>query len=504
MLEMIQQSAISHDQYQIEFKLDYELGKNGKTHYRISTYIFIPKSLGISEASYPKSEFYRDIKNYIRIKTPELSLRDLIDSDITPLSAAWQITQQSNWYQDEELNDWLIHTLRLFGAMFKSSLREHLNLINKRIKTASAEIKIHHLVDNLIEEFISQSKQISVRYREFYAELNLPNVKEDVFSAYLLVDEYISLLIEESATELFEVVSQHYDGDNQSPYLRKLNKIVERETDHRGSRGYGSILKSENENETYVFRASVLKKYVGAILHLSIDTQREGKGLEQILMALVAGVSMVFATVVAFYFQSIYGNFTFPVFVALVVGYMFKDRIKELGRAILYRSLHSRLYDRKINVRTLDGKYKLAVLREKINFLDEKDLTERVRSARQKDPFADLDNDRRGETVICHTKDIVLFADLFPKAFGGMPKITGLNDIIRYDIHPFLRKMADPVEEQLLLENGQIKTVHTNKVYHVNYVSNYKSTSPQTEELYKRMRLVLTRKGIKRVEHIEL
>jgi hypothetical protein len=136
--------------------------------------------------------------------------------------------------------------------------------------------------------------------------------------------------------------------------------------------------------------------------------------------------------------------------------------------------------------------------------LSDRQLTERVRSARQKDPFADLDNDRQGETVICHTKDIVLYADLFTKAFGEMPKISGLNDIIRYDIHPFLRKMADPVEEQLLLTDGQIKTVHTNKVYHINYISHYKSTRPRTEELFKRMRLVLTRKGIKRMEHISL
>jgi hypothetical protein len=504
MLETIQQSAISHDQYQIEFKLDYELGKGDKTHYRISTYIFVPKSLGISEESYPKREFYRDIKNYIRIKTPELSLRDLIDSEITPLRIVQQITKQPNWYQDDELNAQLIHTLRLFGAIFKSSLRDHLNLMNKRIETAASETKIHHLVKNLIEEFIAQSKQISAGYRKLYAEFNLPTIREDVFSSYLLVDEYVSLLIEESATELFMIVSQHYDGDDQTQYLRKLNKIVEKETRHRISRGYGSILKADDENETYVFRASVLKKYVGAILHLSTDTQREGKGLEQILMALAAGVSMIFATVVAFYFQSVYGNFTFPVFVALVVGYMFKDRIKELGRAILSGTLHARLYDRKINIRTLDGKYKLAILREKITFINESDIPERIRSARQRDPFADLDNDRKGETVICHTKDIVLHADLFSKAFGEMPKISGLNDIIRYDIHPYLRKMADPVEKQLLLDDGQLKTVNTNKVYHINYVSQYRSTSPRTEELYKRMRLVLTRKGVKRIEHIEL
>jgi len=504
MLETIQQSAITHDRYQIELKLDYELGKGKKTHYRISTYLFFPKSLGITEDSYPKSEFYRDVKNYIRIKTPILSLRDLLESDITPLSEVQQIVRQANWYQNEELNRQLIQELKLFGAMFKSTLREHLNLVDKRVQSAASKAKIHTLAENLIDEFINQSKQISTRYRSFYTELNLPIVKEDTFQAYTLVDEYISLLIEESATELFKVVSKHFDKSNQSCCLDDLNKIAEFERSHRASHGYGSILQSNEANEVYAFRASVLKKYVSSILHLSTDAQREGKGMEQILMAFAAGVSMIFATIVAFYFQSIYGNFTFPVFVALVIGYMFKDRIKEAGRALLSSKLHNVLYDRRINIKTLDRKYKLAVLREKITFISESDLPQPVLTARHKDPFADLDNEGMGETIICHTKDIVLDASLFPKAFKGFPKVNGLNDIIRYNIQPYLQKMADPVEVHHLLEDSQLKKVQTHKVYHVNVVSRYKSISPRVEILYKRMRLVLTRKGIKRIEYISV
>ncbi len=504
MLETIQQSAISHDRYQIELKLDYELGKGEKTHYRISTYLFFPKSLGITEESYPKSEFYREVKNYIRIKTPILSLRDFIESDISPLSDVQKIVRKANWYQEDESNERLIHALKLFGAMFKSTLREHLNLVDKRIQNALTKTKVHTLVENLIQEFIDQSKQISFRYRSFYAELNLPIVKEDVFLAYTLVDEYISLLIEESATELFQIVSQHFKKSSKSKSLDDLNQIVEMERSHRQTHGYGSILKPGEVNEVYAFRASVLKKYVSSILHLSTDAQQEGQGMEQFLMAIAAGISMIFATIVAFYFQSVYGNFTFPVFVALVIGYMFKDRIKEAGRALLADKLHAFLYDRRINIKTLDGKYKLAVLREKISFISENDLPQQVRTARHKDPFADLDNEGMGETIICHTKDIVLDADLFPKAFKGLPKVNGLNDIIRYNIQPYLRKMADPVEEQLLLENEELKTVHTHKVYHVNVVSRYKSISPRIEILYKRMRLVLTRQGIKRIEYISL
>lgn len=504
MLESIQQSAIPHDKYQLELKLDYELGKGKQTHYRISTYLFIPRSLGITEESYPKAEFYRDVKNYIRIKTPEMRLRDLIDSEDSPLKEIEKSFNLPNWYAEQATNQRIMDALRLFGAMIKSSTREHLNLVHKRISATTPNTQVADQVDNLIEEFIAQSKNINTRYRAIYTDLNLPFVNEDVLSAYLFVDEYISLLIEESATELFVVVSKHYEGEQRSHSLGALSRIVEHEVAHRVSRGYGSILDTNNGNETYAFRASVLKKYVSGVLHLSTDWEPEGRGLEHALMALAAGISMIFATVVAFYFQSLYGNFTLPVFVALVVGYMFKDRIKEIVRAMFAGSLHARLYDRRINIKTLDGKYKLAILREKITFLNEKNLPPAVRAARQKDPFTDLDNDMEGETIICHTKDIVLQADLFHKAFDRLPRISGLNDIIRYDIHPYLTKMADPVEKQLMLKKGQLKTITTHKVYHVNLVSCYTSIKPQVEMRFERLRLILNRKGIKRIERISL
>ena len=504
MLETIQQSAISHDRHQVELKLDYQLDRGNETRYRISTYIFVPRSLGITEESYPKNEIYRDIKNYIRIKTPQMSLRDLLDNELSPLSRVQQIIHQSGWYLNDEQNEQVIHAHRLFGAMFKSSLRELINLVEQRIKLASPGRNVQPLIGNLIDEMILESEKIGTRYRTLYTNFNLPYVRRPVFLAHLLVDEYISLLIEEGATDLFKIVSENYAGTDQSQYCQRLTEIVERETTHRNVRGYDSILKVQDENETYAFRASVIKKYVSGVLHLSIEAQREGKAMEQVLLAFAAGISMFFATAIAFYFQSVYGSFTFPAFVALVVGYMFKDRIKQMGQALFAGKLQSNLFDRRINIKTLDGKYKLATLREKITFMKESEISHEVRVARQKDPFADLDNDQKGETIICHTKDIVLNADLFRKAFAGFPKISGLNDIIRYDIYRYLRKMDDPVEENLLLRDGRVEVVHAQKVYHLNVVSQYSSTSFGNEKIYKRMRLVLNRLGIKRIEHISI
>jgi hypothetical protein len=97
-----------------------------------------------------------------------------------------------------------------------------------------------------------------------------------------------------------------------------------------------------------------------------------------------------------------------------------------------------------------------------------------------------------------------LNADLFRKAFEGLPKISGLNDIIRYDIYRYLRKMDDPVEENLLLRDGKLDVVYAQKVYHINVVSQYSSATFGNEKIYKRMRLVINRLGIKRVEYIKL
>jgi hypothetical protein len=433
-----------------------------------------------------------------------MSLRDLIDASTSPLRTVQRIIEQPSWYLEDALNNQLIHALRLFGAMFKSSLREHLNLVERRIRMAPPAATNYPLVGHLIDEMIAESEKIGGRYRTLYAEFNMPYVRKDAFLAHLLVDEYISLLIEESAIELFKIISHHYVGADQVQYRQHLNEIIEKETAHRISRGYGSVLKVGDENEAYAFRSSVIKKYVSRVLHLSVDTQREGKGIEQVLLAVVAGISMVFATAVAFYFQSVYGSFTLPAFVALIVGYMFKDRIKQLGQTIFAGKLQANLFDRRIHIKTLDGKYKLATLREKITFMKESEISPEVRSARKKDPFADLDNDQQGETVICHTKDIVLNVDLFRKAFDGLPKISGLNDIIRYDIYRYLRKMDDPEEENLLVRDGKLEVVHSQKVYHINIVSQYSSTSFRNEKIYKRMRLVLSRLGIKRIEHIPL
>jgi hypothetical protein len=83
-------------------------------------------------------------------------------------------------------------------------------------------------------------------------------------------------------------------------------------------------------------------------------------------------------------------------------------------------------------------------------------------------------------------------------------EITGINDIMRFDVRPYLKKMAEPVQSRHYLEGGQLKTFLCHKVYHLNFISRYRSIQPKKDKLDRRLRLILNREGIKRVEQVPI
>lgn len=504
MLETIQQAAKPHDNYQFEIKLDYEIQEGKKTAYKVSTYIFIPPSLGINKHSYSKEDFYRDIQNYIRLKTPTLILREFTEHSASPLNAIKKIIATEGWSHKPAQREQLIGNFKLLSAMLKSSLREHFGLIRKRIEEAPPDSKISRIIVNLIEEFLTESEKIARSYRWFYPTFNLPNVDETLFAAYKFTDESISLMIEEGSIEMFQIVERYLKKSDQPLFLHKLNEQREAEIKHRKSLGYSSILIEGDDNEEYLFTISALKKYASSVLYLATAVKREATAWEHIFYAIAAGISMIFATVIAFYFQYVYGIFTFPVFVALVVGYMFKDRIKEIGRTLFARYLQNILPDHKIIIRTQDGEHKLGILKEKVRFVKEKDIPRPVLRARNRDQITDLNNDGQPELIICYSKEIVLFTNAFKRIFVTAPQITGLNDITRYDIRAYLRKMDEPQQPKIYLDEGELKTILCHRVYHLNIITRYRSILPYKDKVHKHIRLILTRAGIKRVENVSV
>ena len=71
-----------HDKYQVEVKFVCPLDPERKVNdYHIDIFFFLPHHLGINRHTYSRDQFYADLTEYIRLKTPEVDIRDLIQAD---------------------------------------------------------------------------------------------------------------------------------------------------------------------------------------------------------------------------------------------------------------------------------------------------------------------------------------------------------------------------------------------------------------------------------------
>ena len=504
MIDTIQQSVKVHDTHQVEVKLDYELFSARKTKYSVSTYIFVPHTLGITSESYARDLFYRDAQSYIRLKTPSLNLREFAASERSPLSRIQSLIGNPSWIVDAACQEQLITQFKLLSATFNSSLRDHhLFLQQRAAEGESGEYtKTHTLIRNLVTEFLTETEAVLTTFRGLYADFNLPNVPEKVFMAYAYTDESLSILVEECAADLFLIVGDCFKRKETESFQEALKQVARRETKHRRARGYETLLSVDGDNERYLSQVSRLKKYSDSVLYLNVGVQAEGTYLLQLLYALAAGVAMIFATALAFFFQQQYGNLTLPFFIALVIGYMFKDRIKDLVRLIFARKLDERLYDRRKKIFTQDGRHQLGVMKEKVRFINEADLPATVRRDRNRENISNPFEEGLAENIICYSREITLECDTFASVFPDFPAITGVNDIWRYDIRHFLYRMAGSEQERLLFHADDLIPVTGQKVYHVNVISRFRLVQPESIKQNNRLRLVLTRQGIKRIEEV--
>lgn len=493
-----------HDRYQLEFKLGYPLTPGQETRYKIDTYIFVPRSLGIDRDTYTEREFYRDIQNYVRMKTPRFRLRELLSAPHSPLNNCERILHTQDPALLKLKEEELISSFKFLRAILKSAIRAHLARYvwhhGRKQFTPDLALPLAESVDELLET----TQELTRRYRALAPYVDVEPIPTRLRQSYRLTDEAISLVVEEGLLQAFLLVDRHLDRatyrQRGAALKKRIEAHVQAELQHRQAMGYGPPLRRKGDNEEYLFRTSILKKYTSSVLWLSTSVKREGTTLEHVLYALAAGVSMVFATVVAFYFQLRFGTFTFPVFVALVVGYMFKDRIKEIGRSLSARFLHNILYDRRTVIHTQDRRHELGYVREKVEYVSEKDVPAEVLASRDRGILAELANDRQGETIIRYTKAVVLHADALDAVHTNGLEITAINDIMRYDIRPYLRKMDNPTQRKWLLENGKLYRVRCHKTYHLNFVSVYRSVDePDQPTIYQRTQVVLDRKGICRI-----
>ena len=470
-----------HDSNTLEFKVGYLPGE-GATYndFYMNTWIYIPEVLDVNRHTYSKDTFYCDTISHLRLITPSYQLRELTDEHSLPFTRMKQAcldpVNENKEFETE---------VKMYASIVKSSVRDAYVKVTQQNNDDARQ--------SLACDLVEQLKAVVEMYRSLRPILLDAPMGEDMVVFYDFGDEFISNILEQHLGRLVKLLNprQHHSG---GPLLPMLTQLLDSEHKYRQRRGFLEVEdNSHDNNRQFVYRASQLKKYIESNLYLPTHKRRNTAFLEQVAFSFAAGVSMVFATVVSFAFQQTYGNFTLPFFIALVISYMFKDRIKDLIRNYFANRLGSRFYDYLITIRV--AARKIGWVKEGFDFVSPKDVSKHVYEKRGRKNLLVV-NRGVDEQVIQYRK----YVHLKRKEVGRLSAypINGINNIVRFNLSNFMRKMDNPTVP-LYVNEGDASSHFTSgdKAYYLNFVIQCKYEGIVE---YKRYRVGLCRDGIKNIE----
>ncbi len=484
---MIEELVKIHDKFSVELKVGFTAAEQSEVNdFSVNMWVFIPNSLDINKYTYSKLDFYRDAKSNVRLITPIYLLRDISNESELPLRLLIRSFKQlATNPATANIADYETH-IKMFQSIMKSSLR---NEINHIISCKSEKDR-----EFLVTSYIHNISEIAKAYRKLKEIIHVPTVEENIFEYYLFGDEFMSNLIESQTFKLLEGLD--WKKDSSYKHCKEdLLKLINYEIDYKKEKGFPTIEKeSKNKNKDAVSRFSALKKYIESQLFLNIRKREDGTFIKQIYYSLAAGVSMIFATIVAFAFQIKYGNFTLPLFIALVVAYMMKDRIKELSRLYFAHKLDSKYFDNKTDIRF--NNIPIGWYKESQSFVKENQTPREVIQLRNRSAILEAENRINDEKIILYRLQMQLnrkeinISNLYP--------IAGVNNIIRFNVSEFTRKMDNPhVPLYITDEETDYKCIEGEKIYYLNFILRYQY---QNQLELKRYRISFNREGIKELE----
>ncbi|MDR1273527.1 MAG: hypothetical protein LBK12_03160 [Odoribacteraceae bacterium] len=477
---MIELHAKIHDRFSIEFKIGFVARKRREiSDFVMSTWIFIPGTLDINPFTYGKDAFYRDIKSYLRLITPVYPLAGIARPGDDP---ARLLEEAARRLLDPRArpDDAARHRARvnMFASILKSALRDEL----AHVKQNPVEEDTRYLC----REYARDVARVTTAYRRLGRLVNLPTVPRACIEHHRTGDEFISNAIEQNTHALLAYLDGIYP-DPADPVKEAPRQLLRDEVAYKRARGYPRVKENDDgENRDFIARAGLLKRHVEADLFLAARKRSNTFVIEQLLFSLAAGLAMIFATAVAFAVQREYGNFTMPLFVALVVSYMLKDRIKELARHYFAHNLGTRYFDHKTRISHRETP--LGWSKEGVDFIAAGKVPAAVTAIRDRSP---LPGERGAEEKVLLYRERVQFKR---KQLPGDYSFPGIHDIIRFNVSEFCRKMDNPaVPLHFMTDTGERRVIQGDKVYYLNFIMQCRYEK-QLE--YKRYRVVFNRAGI--------
>lgn len=472
---MIKESLKIHGKKQFEIKQQVFFPRKSKEiRYQVETFFFLFFNDTATTEIYTPSNLQRSLKNYIRLRAPTVQL-----SSIPAVGGL--VDELKSWLErlDPELPptlDEYENHLKRFALTFKRSVRLTLKMVAQNSQRQTEEYITGVLAD--IEHGLK-------RYRELSAYA-APIEKVIKSNAFAYCDEFMSHYT------LFYL--QDLLKDKQLPLRDEIRHLWYQEMRYLKKLAPDSFPHDENDAEMVTYRRNLLKKYINRYLYLEIRHKRGLPLLLHSIYGIAAAISMVFATFIAFMWQGKYGALSANLFLAMVIGYIFKDRLKEIGREQLYRLFQRWIPDRQLRIYREGVKEPVGVCKESFRFLKESTLSPDIHEMRQKSHWVNLVNVQRVEDILYYRKDVTLHSN----SAAFMQTQSSIVDITRVNISDFLKYLDISYEE--LMVNDDEPVIIGEKVYHIYLCRRVIMNKKAYNEL---ARLVVNADGIKRLEILQ-
>ena len=480
---MIEEHIKIHDKFSVEMKVGFSTHQEfDENEFSMDMWMFIPNSLDINRHTYSKSDFYRDMKSNIRLITPVYLMQDIANPEAKPLRLLRESFQRvaQNPVKSNVL-DYEMH-IKMFQSILKSALRDE----SLHIKHCESDVDCC----SLLESHIDYISRIVAEYRNLQSLISVPTIGKTAFEYSLFGDEFMSNTIELHFLRLLKVLKEKYPALFDKKKVSLLS-IIHAERRYKTEKGFPLINENDPDNNRNIInRLGTLRKYMESHLFLNLKVKEDGAFVRQFYYSLAAGISMIFATVIAFSFQQKYGNFTMPLFFALVVGYMLKDRIKELSRFYFSHKLDSKYFDNKTDIKFND--FPIGWYKESQSFIKDHQTPSEVKQLRNRSAILEAGNQINDEKIILYRLRMLL--DRKRINTSNIYPVTGVNNILRFNLMQFSRMMDDPhIPLYVPDDEDGCKIVNGEKIYYLNLILRYRYLDKL--EL-KRYRILFNREGI--------
>jgi hypothetical protein len=500
----------AHDRHQLEVRFNYTLGREpGPQRYSVDLYFFVPRNVGVSRANYSRDRFYEDANALVRLDAATMPLDRLADDQWhgSPLAKLTQALGDFRSSPRPPPSTPLSVHVKLYAHLFTAGVHDELARLSPDPPGGPAAFE-RDLLATLarIRAALWAYRRVRAAWWTFESVCHA-SFAEDLRAA----DEYVSHALDERLTRFARRVLSKpslYDGSGAATRCRlAMAALAAEETRYRQRYGYLTLTERDGAGEYFVYRSSLLKKAIQSALYLDMREVEVDPFVRNAVGAVAAALAAIWATALAMKLPAISGLPTgtkLLVFMAAVVAYVLKDRIKAVTNELLVPRL--RRYD---HTRWLGGEALSAVglgmlqarLREKTSFVADTDVPAEILALRRM--RRTVSNAKPlSEEVIHYGKVLEIGAE---DERAKMPQDYWVRDILRLNMRHFLVRLDDPVDKVAYYDHAHERFASAvfSRVYHLNLVLRTRcETAGSVEERLELHRVILNQKGIVRVEAV--